>query len=137
MLCLIREQVKMRVKGRSVIVLLSFILLFGLAQCSEKKPEKVLSEAEMVAILTDIYLAEEKVSRLAIRYDSMKVVFPYFEERIYAKYGVSDSLLTHSFQYYLQHPDKLDGIYTAVIDSLNLKEQGIREDLDNPDALSQ
>lgn len=134
---MIREQVKMRVKGRSVVVLLSFILLFGLSQCSEKKPEKVLSEAEMVAILTDIYLAEEKVSRLSIRYDSMKAVFPYFESRIYEKFGVSDSLLTRSFQYYLQHPDKLDGIYTAVIDSLNLKEQGIREDLENPDALSQ
>jgi hypothetical protein len=93
-----------------------------LACAREKVPAGVLSEPEMVAVLTDIYLTEEK-ARHAIASDSVKQVFPKFEAKIFEKAGTQDSVFRKSLEYYLAHPKQLENIYTALIDSLNLKAQ--------------
>jgi hypothetical protein len=119
----IREQVNIGFK-RGIIVGVTMLVLMQPMGCREDRPEGILSEKEMVEFLTEIYLAEEKVSRLGIPYDSLTRIFPRVRQDILTRTNVKDSVFLVSWNYYLDHPKKLDIIYTALIDTLNLKEQG-------------
>jgi len=119
----IREQAKFSFKRVAMTAGLLTLLLVTTC-CQPDRPKGVLTEREMVRVLTRIYLAEEKISRASIHYDSVKRILPYFREQIFEDVGVEDSVFRESWNYYLDHPDRLEAIYTALIDSLNLKEQG-------------
>lgn len=98
------------------------LIIFG---CKEdKRPEGILTEPQMVEVLRHMYLAEERLNRVAIPYDSMGKLLPYVKNRVYEQAGVSDSLFRVSMQYYMAHPKQLEYIYTALVDSLGLEEQG-------------
>jgi hypothetical protein len=43
------------------------------------------------------------------------------------KKGLKDSVISKSYQYYLDHTTELESIYDAVIDSLSLREQRLRQ----------
>jgi hypothetical protein len=120
-----RDQVKFSFKRKiSRFTLIGFALIFLLPACApDKTPAGVLSEQEMVKILAEIYLAEEKTERAGIPYDSARKIFPKFEAKIYEKMSVSDSVFLKSMEYYKAHPKKLDYIYSALVDSLNLQAQ--------------
>jgi hypothetical protein len=90
---------------------------------TEKKPEGILPKPEMVRILTDIYAAERKIEKIGLQPDTNKIIFENFERRIFEKNGTSDSLFKISFDYYVDRPKELQEIYTALVDSVSLKEQ--------------
>lgn len=77
----------------------------------------------MVYVLTEVYLTEEKVNRLVIPRDSAQQVFESLQGKVFDKTGVPDSLFKVSFDYYMDRPQELEIIYTALVDSLQLKEQ--------------
>lgn len=77
----------------------------------------------MVNVMTELYLAEEKANKLAIPYDSIKEIFPLFSAKVFEKTGVSDTVFHQSLDYYMNDPEKLENIYTILVDSLNLKAQ--------------
>lgn len=83
----------------------------------------MLSEQEMVKVLTEIYLAEETAAHMGMPYDSVRKVFPKFEAKIFEEKGLSDSAFRRSMEYYKTQPKKLEKIYAALIDSLSLKAQ--------------
>lgn len=91
---------------------------------SDKPPKGILSEPQMVQVLKQIYLAEENLNKISVPYDSMSRLMPYAKGKIYERAGVSDSLFRASMQYYMAHPKRLEYIYTALVDSLSLEEQG-------------
>lgn len=103
-----------------LVVLL--LILFGCKE--EKRPEGILTEPQMVEVLRHMYLSEERLNQVAIPYDSMGKLLPYVKSKVYEKAGVSDSLFRVSMQYYMAHPKQLEYIYTALVDSLGLEEQG-------------
>ena len=117
--------------------MIALILLSGCKQ--NEKPSGVLSEDEMVNILSEVYLAEERVARIGISHDSAVKLFPQFEARIYKKTGVSDSVFRLSLMYYKSNPEKLEHIYTALVDSLNLKaeKKSLSDTTKRKDVLSQ
>lgn len=86
----------------------------------------------MVNVMTELYLAEEKANGLAIPYDSLKKIFPVFSAKAFEKAGIADSTFRKSLDYYMSEPEKLEGIYTILVDSLNLKSQ--RADAHKKDA---
>lgn len=88
-----------------------------------KAPEHVLSEQEMVRVLAQLLLSEEKVGRAIHNRDSAKVVFKSLEAKIFESQGTHDSIFKMSMEYYLTQPTKLEHIYSALVDSLNLKVQ--------------
>jgi hypothetical protein len=91
---------------------------------SEDKPEgKILSQPEMVEVLIDVYLAEQKLSRIGVSTDSATAVFAIMESRLFEKHGVADSVFKESLKYYKDHPKDLEKIYSALVDSLQLREQ--------------
>ena len=73
--------------------------------------------------LIEIYLAEQKVSRLGLKIDSAEQVFDSLRARGFKKTGVQDSVFKKSFDYYLERPKEMELIYTALVDSLQLMEQ--------------
>jgi hypothetical protein len=77
----------------------------------------------MVNVLIEVYIAEEKVNRLLLHRDSASTVFRTMQGLISKKTGVSDSVLKKSFDYYVDRPKQLELIYTALVDSLQLREQ--------------
>ena len=105
------------------------IILFGmmilvLSACgNSKKPEGILTEKQMVNVMTELYIAEEKANRLSIPYDSIKGDISDVFGFGFEKAGVSDTVFRKSLDYYMSEPDKLENIYTILVDSLNLKAQ--------------
>jgi|SRR5690606_8775348 hypothetical protein len=101
------------------------IVVALLCSCKDEKPPKgILTEPQMVEVLKHLYLSEERLGKISVPYDSMTKLLPYVKGRIYEEAGVSDSLFKASMQYYMAHPKRLEYIYTALVDSLSLEEQG-------------
>jgi Domain of unknown function (DUF4296) len=97
--------------------------LFVLACANEKKPARLLSEAEMTRVIIEIYVNEEKINRLNLRRDSAEKIFTLAKPYIFKKIGVSDTLFRESLDFYAANPVALEKIYAIVVDSLNLMEQ--------------
>lgn len=108
-----------------LMINLTIFLLVSVVSCSttEKKPAGILPKPEMVRILTDIYAAERKIEKIGLQPDTNKIIFQNFKHRIFEKNGTSDSLFKLSFDYYVDRPKELQEIYTALVDSVSLKEQ--------------
>ncbi|MCU0397007.1 MAG: DUF4296 domain-containing protein [Cyclobacteriaceae bacterium] len=119
--------------GRIFICLILVTLILGCKR--EEKPAGVLSEAEMVNVLMQMYLAEERLSRISITYDSSQKLIPYFRKRVFSLTGVPDSTYRKSMEYYMANPKQLDYIYSALIDSLSLREQVKPQEQAKPDGL--
>jgi hypothetical protein len=103
---------------------LAIVVLIPLMQCKqEQKPSGLLNKEEMVNLLVELYLSEAKVTLTGIRRDSANKLFLPYEESVVASRGITDSTLNENYNYYFQHPDELEKILDAVIDTLNLREQ--------------
>jgi hypothetical protein len=94
-----------------------------MSSCGKKTPEGILSRNEMVDIMEDLYIAEEKVNHLALSRDSAIEVATFMEKKVFEKAAINDSLFQRSFDYYMEHPRDMELIYTALVDSLQLREQ--------------
>lgn len=103
---------------------LSIFILVSLLSCQTKeKPKEVLTQAQLSALLVDVYLAEAKVEALPLVRDSTVKYFLPFEEKLFKERGVTDSILKVTYSYYLSHPKELEQVYDSVIDSLVLREK--------------
>lgn len=112
------------------LIAIGMMVSFLFLACNNEKPKAVLSEQQMVKVLTEIYLMEEKSAKAIMPYDSLKKKFPLFSVKIFEKLNVSDSVFRESMEYYMARPKKLEHIYAAVVDSLSLKAQSFpAEDL--------
>jgi hypothetical protein len=103
-----------------------FLLLVGLAcivSCAKKSPEGIMSRPEMVQVMEDIYIAEEKINQLALSRDSAKIVFEVMQGKVFENAATSDSAFRKSFDYYMERPKEMELIYTALVDTLQLREQ--------------
>jgi hypothetical protein len=111
----------------SIIVLVAFFI-----SCSTKErvPAGVLGKEEMVRVLTELYIGEEKINRMSVTRDSSEKVFTLLEGKIQQKTGIPDSVFKRSMNYYFERPLEMELIYTALVDTLNLKEQ--RENVKRP-----
>lgn len=99
--------------------------LLVLDGCSSKpkRPAGILSRREMVDVLEEVYIAEAKIGRMGVPGDSADRVFEIFKKKVVEKTNVSDSVFQRSFDYYKHRPQEMELIYTALVDSLNLREQ--------------
>jgi len=106
---------------RSCIV---FMILFGLSCCKKKQvPEGILTQEKMVAVMSDLYITEQKISTLGVKRDSLSQMFDVMKEKVFAKQGITDSIFRKSMDYYIDRPLEMETIYTSLVDSLNLREQ--------------
>lgn len=109
------------------------ICFIALIACKEDRPEGILDKGTMTSIIIDVYIGEGKVSALNVKRDSSLIVFDAYEKLIYNKYDVEKEAYKKSLSYYYNNPEQLDEIYEAVMDSLNVKEQKLKEEKEAAD----
>src|SRR4051812_47941425 len=113
--------------GAGRFIALIFIVLtatLAITSCHHKKtPTGVLTHAEMLHVLSEVYINEQKLARISLRPDSAKIVFDSMKSIVFTKAGTSDSVFKKSFDYYVEHPAEMELIYSALVDSLSLQEQ--------------
>lgn len=83
--------------------------------------DEIMSKDAMVTYLIDLHIAEAQIQNLRLRKDSSDFVFELYERHLLKKNGITDSLFTRSYNYYLQYPDKLEDIYESVVDSISVR----------------
>jgi len=104
------------------------IFILMVVSCSgDNPPESVMSEEEMVSYLIELHIAEASVQNIRLQADSAKVVFSAEEKYLLKKHHINDSIFIHSYNYYIEHPEKLEEIYSAVVDSISLKESLLKD----------
>jgi hypothetical protein len=106
-----------------VVIMVSLIAIGSACGGRSKRPADVLSKKEMIMLLSEIYIAEGKISRLGVSPDSAQKLYKVFREMVNERTGVSDSVFQRSFRYYRDRPKDMELIYSALVDSLNLREQ--------------
>lgn len=112
-------------KGLNHILRTSFLLaiVVWMVSCGQAKPDGVLSREEMVQVMEELYIAEEKVNHLTLSRDSSKKVFEVMGRKVFESAAISDTVFKRSFDYYMEHPREMELIYTALVDTLQLREQ--------------
>ena len=103
-------------------ILIMLIIFFSCGK-SPQKPEDILNHDQMVKVLAEVYIAEERISHLGITADSGQVVFERSKGRVFEATGIPDSVFRKSLDYYMTRPKELEAIYSVLIDSLQLREQ--------------
>ena len=68
-------------------------------------------------------MLEAKVKELKLTDDSTKVIFAYYEKKLFEKHNMTDSLYRLSFNYYMEDIRGLSRIYEIIADSLSLEER--------------
>ena len=119
---------------RQIALFLCVGLLF--VQCGSDRgelgaaPDNLLAPDKMADLLTNIHLAEARVSKLNMgNSDSAAIVFKRLQNNIFAKAGVDTSAYTKSYVYYSSRPAELSGIYEQVIERLKVGQKKKEEDL--------
>ncbi|HBK88373.1 MAG: DUF4296 domain-containing protein [Cyclobacteriaceae bacterium] len=112
--------------------LLVILLLLPLScKKDEKLPPGVMTREEMVKWMIPIYLAEARTQLLNLNRDSAYRIFIPLQDSLKRSSGIQDSVFVKSYQYYLDHSPELEAVYDAVIDSLSLREQKLRQAIGN------
>jgi Domain of unknown function (DUF4296) len=106
----------------TILLSLAFTCIFVSCR-TEKPPKDILASEQLTQIMIEFYLAEAKLGNYSLAQDSARKLFMPFEEATLKKYGVADSTLKKTYQYYFDHPTELEKIYEIVIDSLSLRER--------------
>jgi len=76
----------------------------------------------MAAVLTEIHLAEARVSRLGLgSMDSSNMVYKRLERQIFQKFKVDTSAYSKSYVYYSSHPLQMEAIYKQITENLKKK----------------
>jgi len=105
------------------VFLAGLILLLTGCIRDPKPPEGLVPKEKMISYLIDLHLYETKASQLKMNKDTIRGFFPEVEQHLFEKHGIDDSLYLISFEYYLREVDQMQEIYTAVVDSLSLRER--------------
>ena len=120
------------------LVLLS--LLFVLATACGRKdkgfmPERLLSEQEMITILTDVQIIEADInyqksqehdqesndSIKIIPKDYVKMSRDYYAQ-LFEHYGITDSIFNQNMRYYTRRPAELEKIMDSVTQRLTMEQ---------------
>ncbi len=106
-------------------LLIAFFIITIVSCNSSKKPDGVLTQSQLSALLVDIYLAESRLESMSVAKDSSIRFFIPFEEKLLKAKGIPDSVLKKTYSYYLANPKELEQVYDVVIDTLVVREQRI------------
>jgi len=100
-----------------------FILVCLLYSCSNTEggiPENILSETEFENILAEIHLSEAAFElNKTENMENVKATLANNYTSIYSEYKISAVDFKNTLNYYSQHPEKLEEIYSNVLERLN------------------
>jgi hypothetical protein len=89
---------------------------------TDRKPAGLIDEEEMANILTEVHMAEARVSRLSLTsIDSSQVAYKHMEKQIFKTFGVDTAAYRKSYVFYSSHPANMAVIYKQVTENLQKK----------------
>lgn len=116
------------------------LLLFVLATACGRRdkgfmPERLLSEQEMIAIMTDVQIIEADINYQKtqeheqkpddtikiVQKDYVRMSRDYYDQ-LFEHYGITDSIFVQNMKYYTERPEVLGRIMDSVMQRLT-KEQ--------------
>jgi hypothetical protein len=102
--------------------IISFILSLILLSCGNPKteiPQDILSKNSFIGLLKDIHLAEAKFELHKNKgMENAKNELAHNYSSIYKKYEITVDDFDKTLDYYAQHPEQLEKIYTRVLEQL-------------------
>ena len=102
--------------------ILSFILCLILLSCGNQQketPQDILSENSFINLLKDIHLAEAKFELHKTKgMENAKNELAHNYNTIYETYEITVDDFDKTLDYYAQHPEQLEKIYTSVLEQL-------------------
>ncbi len=85
----------------------------------DERPDKLVPTDQMADILTEVHLAEARVSRMALTsIDSSNIVYKRLENQIIKKYQLDTAVYRKSYIFYSSHPREMETIYQQVTKNL-------------------
>ncbi len=94
-------------------------LLYACSNTEEKIPENILSETVFEDILKQIHLSEGAFElNKPKNMENAKSTLANNYTSIYSEYKISAIDFKNTFNYYSQHPEKLEKIYSNVLEEL-------------------
>ncbi len=85
-------------------------------------PETLLSESQMIDILTDVQLLEGDMNFRRSEGENIQGRNNLYYEQLFAHYGITDSIFNDNIRYYTEKPAILERITDSVYNRL-VKEQ--------------
>ena len=101
---------------------------------TEEMPEALLPPEKMVGVLIDIYQTEAMIASFGQNYDSSQHIYDIVEPDLLARHETNHEDFSSSYRYYLDRPDQLILIYSAVVDTLSYREQVLTQERDKNNA---
>lgn len=104
------------------------ILVLWFASCDnpEPKPKNMLSDEELVKVLTELHLVEARADLMDIPQDSLRPLLENRYEEIFVELGVDTAAFNATFAYYEHNPAQMDSLYQKVVDNLVEREANYR-----------
>lgn len=97
-------------------------------------PERLLTESEMIDMMTDVQIIEaevnyrktqEEVELLPL--DFRKLTQSYYDQ-LYEHYGITDSIFSQNLRYYSERPEVLERIMDSVTQRLLREQAAMRKE---------
>ena len=100
------------------------VLVILVACGSKDEPENLIDKTKMVKALTEVHLLEAKIEAIKIYpVDSVQVIYDHYEALLFEDLGITKEQYEVSLNYYLEHPNEFEKVYTIVVDSLLQQEK--------------
>ncbi len=100
-----------------------FITLAGCISQTKPVPPGILPKEKMVEYLIDLQITESKITYLNLPQDTVRKFYSRIQKELLQKHHISDSAYYKSLSYYLYDVNGMEDIYSAVVDSLSLRER--------------
>jgi hypothetical protein len=108
-------------KFKSIIYFVSICYLsYGLLSCDTvvKTPDNLIDKNKMVAIMTEIQLAESAIGLQPLSHAQAITRFTKYETDIFKKYQTDSTTYFSSYKYYAAQGKVLQYMYSIVTDSI-------------------
>lgn len=104
-----------------------FLLISWLTGCQNtvvETPKNLIPQEKMAQILTEIHLAEARVTKLnRVSQDSNALIYKRLEKQIFRKFKVDTAAYSKSYTYYSSDPEQLAEIYKQVTEELERRKK--------------
>jgi len=108
----------------SLILTAGMLMIFAGCTKEETPPEGTLPEEKMADILTDIHIAESRVTRLQLKsLDSSILIFDKLKQEVWKKHKVDTLAYRNSYSFYMTHPVYMTRIYQSVNKKIEAREK--------------
>ena len=102
-------------KNHGLLLLLALMLLASCGGKDEvKKPEMLLSEQQMIDVLTDSYLIEAELNQKKSTGESVGELQDTYYNQLFEHYGINDTVFEQNMRYYSYQLPVLERIMDSV-----------------------